>query len=504
MDVVIGPEIIRSYKRLSYTPWHALAEFVDNSTQSFFNNRPALVPVAPADGPPLSIDITYVGSGTGSISIRDNAMGMSVAELVSALRIGHPPEDPTGRSEFGMGLKTAACWFGNSWSVRTKKLGEEIAHEIEFNVDDVASGQRQLPHKTIPEAESEHYTIVTINNLNRRMTGSDVNEVGRYLGSLYRVDTRESLLALTFNGRPITWRSPTTSGNIHETADGRRCYLEFPTFQMKDKDVSGWVAVLERGSRQNAGFTVIRRGRVIMGYPIPWKPREIFGQYQGSNDLINQRLVGEIHLNQFGVSHTKDNILWGDGEEAELGEQLRTISQDFIEIALSFRKLGATQSPPSRNVINSARGLLQEEMGSDFIQHVISSNGDVPEATHEELARSMMEIAETNPPTETYQLDGLTVLMYLAENLLETDPYLGIAERQDRSLSLVINMNHPHVKSLRGKQRGVQSSQVMRLRWLSGMESRPNLGFQFSSFDPSDERRLIESWEDGVRPNRIA
>ena len=39
MDVVIGPEIIRSYKRLSYTPWHALAEFIDNSTQSFFDNR---------------------------------------------------------------------------------------------------------------------------------------------------------------------------------------------------------------------------------------------------------------------------------------------------------------------------------------------------------------------------------------------------------------------------------------------------------------------------------
>ena len=59
MEVVIGPEIVRSYKRLSYTPWHALAEFVDNSTQSFLDNRGDLESRGAWDGPPLKIDITY-------------------------------------------------------------------------------------------------------------------------------------------------------------------------------------------------------------------------------------------------------------------------------------------------------------------------------------------------------------------------------------------------------------------------------------------------------------
>ena len=38
-QLVLGLDVIRSYKRLSYTIWHAIAEFIDNSTQSYFNNR---------------------------------------------------------------------------------------------------------------------------------------------------------------------------------------------------------------------------------------------------------------------------------------------------------------------------------------------------------------------------------------------------------------------------------------------------------------------------------
>jgi hypothetical protein len=42
LTLQVGPEVINSYKRLAYTPWHALAEFVDNSTQSYFNNKAVL------------------------------------------------------------------------------------------------------------------------------------------------------------------------------------------------------------------------------------------------------------------------------------------------------------------------------------------------------------------------------------------------------------------------------------------------------------------------------
>ena len=42
MKLELGLDVLRSYKRLPYKAWHALAEFVDNSTQSYFNNKAAL------------------------------------------------------------------------------------------------------------------------------------------------------------------------------------------------------------------------------------------------------------------------------------------------------------------------------------------------------------------------------------------------------------------------------------------------------------------------------
>lgn len=39
MQIQIGLDVISSYKRLAYTPWYAIAEFVDNSTQSYFDHK---------------------------------------------------------------------------------------------------------------------------------------------------------------------------------------------------------------------------------------------------------------------------------------------------------------------------------------------------------------------------------------------------------------------------------------------------------------------------------
>ena len=35
--------VLGVFSRLNYKPWYAIAEFVDNSTQSFYNNEKTLV-----------------------------------------------------------------------------------------------------------------------------------------------------------------------------------------------------------------------------------------------------------------------------------------------------------------------------------------------------------------------------------------------------------------------------------------------------------------------------
>src|SRR6185503_7441804 len=63
----------------------------------------------------------------------------------------------------------------------------------------------------------------------------------------------------------------------------------------------------------NAGFALFRRNRVIQGSGDEgYRPEAIFGK---SNSFRFQRLFGELHLEGFEVSHTKDGFRWDENEE---------------------------------------------------------------------------------------------------------------------------------------------------------------------------------------------
>ncbi len=51
-------DVYATYKRLSYQHWSALAEFVDNSTQSFYDNQESLMATKYYKN--LKIEIDYV------------------------------------------------------------------------------------------------------------------------------------------------------------------------------------------------------------------------------------------------------------------------------------------------------------------------------------------------------------------------------------------------------------------------------------------------------------
>ena len=140
IELQLGLDIINSYKRLSYSAWHALAEFVDNSTQSYFNNKAILDADFASKSENLEVSIAYESQGEGLLRIYDNSIGMSYLELQDALHLGKPPGNTTGRSKYGLGLKTSACWFGDLWTIRTKKLGESYEHFITVDVNKIAQG----------------------------------------------------------------------------------------------------------------------------------------------------------------------------------------------------------------------------------------------------------------------------------------------------------------------------------------------------------------------------
>ena len=98
--------VYATYKRLSYQPWTAIAEFVDNSTQSYFDHRDELKALPGFDKLRIAIIYEAKSGDSDSLTITDNAFGMELADFERAIQLDKIPINTSGRNEFGMGLKT--------------------------------------------------------------------------------------------------------------------------------------------------------------------------------------------------------------------------------------------------------------------------------------------------------------------------------------------------------------------------------------------------------------
>ena len=112
------------FKNFNYSAWTALAELVDNSVSSWIQLREK-IETAPHERfsrltlEPLRVEIDTV-SEPGVVIVRDNAGGIAGPDFDNrAFALATPPEDLTTINQFGVGMKAAACWFANDWSVRT-------------------------------------------------------------------------------------------------------------------------------------------------------------------------------------------------------------------------------------------------------------------------------------------------------------------------------------------------------------------------------------------------
>jgi Histidine kinase-, DNA gyrase B-, and HSP90-like ATPase len=157
VDIRPGVSVLAVLRHLNYRPWFALGEFVDNAVESFVKRRVTLEKVE-GMGLKLRVDIDIDASAPPRISIRDNAAGIFESEYARAFRPAAIPLDRSGLAEFGMGMKSAACWFAPRWSVRTSALGEPVSRTIHFDIANIVNDD--IEELTIREkARSRTVTI---------------------------------------------------------------------------------------------------------------------------------------------------------------------------------------------------------------------------------------------------------------------------------------------------------------------------------------------------------
>ena len=445
MKLIVGPDVITSYRRLAYSPWHALAEFVDNSTQSYFDNQSILDQrMQNEEDKVLTVAIVYDNNNEGLLRVRDNAMGMSRAELERALHVARPPENTGGRSKYGMGMKTAACWVGNKWTITTKKLDESIEHSVTIDVNKVARGQDDgVTYTSRPKSADLHYTRVEIVDLNRKFYGRTLGKIGEFLRSMYRFDLQKGQLHLFWRDQKLSWDN--LDSRILVAHDGAKYKKEF-NFEIDGKVVKGWVGLLAKGSRAEAGFSILQADRVVRGWPDAWRPSSLYGQLQGSNDLVNQRLVGEIHLDGFEVSHTKDNILWRNNQEEEIEEKLKECCNDYREAAKNRRK-GDDQRGPTEMEVKAAIDDLEKELSSpDMVDQINITTIPAEETIKVSKGKIIESVVDIRSPTlqGTIKSNPPIAWKIFLEGMSSNDHYVYSDATKTNEITVIVNTNHPY------------------------------------------------------------
>lgn len=445
----IGHGSITAYSRLSYTMWYALAEFIDNTTQSRENYGHLIDDILKDEGSPLRVEITY-NSAKRELTITDNSIGMTYDDLVMALKIACPTPDSKGRSKYGMGMKTAACWIGRNWSVTTCEWdsGEEWTAAV--SVDDIAKGKLAIPLSNRKVGKDQHYTVIKISNLNRHIQKRTEETIMSYLGSMYRMDIREGRLIILFNGKQVPLPEEFKFASYD---DGKPAKESFDT-KINKKRVHGWFGVLQKGSRKFGGFSLFQHDRQIKGYPDAWRPSSVFGgvDQEGSNTLVSQRLTGEIILDGFEVSHTKDDIVWQADEEERLEEFLIEKTLKLKRYATTMRKDDAKKAW-DRERLKEIFEEAKEEFGSEEFRDAITEVQLPPiEVIKQANQKQANALSEKDILLQIPDVgSGIKVRVGL-QNRSENDPHLTFVPDKE-GIMVIINEQHPYYAEIDSQER---------------------------------------------------
>lgn len=345
VSITIGTTMYGRFEDLPNTTSHILAEFIDNALQSYRDNQSQLEALEEDYKLKVIIDIEWdeTDNRAKKITITDNAAGIGESKYVNAFMPALTPENNKGLNEFGMGLKTAACWLGESWTVKTKALNEEVERIVSFNLNEViANDLEELPVETFPKGINEHYTIITTTDSTKNVPAfKSISKIKSELASIYRKSLREKEMLLVVCGEELTFEEyEILTAPFNRTPEAPAVYwkkdIDFKFGKYKAK---GFIGILRDIKSTQNGFVLLRRGRVVVG-------AETDGRYfpkclSGSTGTFRyKRLFGELELDGFQVSFNKNDIQDKENLDAlmeALRDEIHTKEFDLYNQAEEYR-----------------------------------------------------------------------------------------------------------------------------------------------------------------------
>jgi hypothetical protein len=455
-----GVGMLGLFPHMKYQPWYALGELVDNAIQSYLSNRDALREVDPEFH--LRVEITIERAEGGLIRVRDNAAGIGAQDWKRAFRVAEPPADATGLSQFGVGMKAACCWFARQWSVRTTALGEDVVRHVAFDVPAiVASRDETLVVDAEPIELREHFTVIEMTNLHRPVQARTLGKIRTYLGGIYRQFLREDEITLLVNGEAVVYDEPPVLEAPRYNDRGGE-----PHRWRKDVDirldsgrrVKGFVAIRRKGDTKQGGLALFYRRKVVTGSGEEmYKPSDIYGS---GNSFQSQRLFGELHMDDFNVTYTKDALVWYDEEDEfieALREEIDAEPFPLIKQAKEYRKRDPELAPAY------VAGQLLDQIADSFaavefdIEGVLSDDTSTePPAVGDGLPPVDPSAPAPGPDHEPVAVDRIISVdfqgtTWKVDLRLVADAavsrWLTVHRGEDNDLTLTVNQAHPFMRA---------------------------------------------------------
>lgn len=451
LNIQPSASILNVFSRLSYKAWYAIAEFVDNSTQSYLSHFQDMHEIKHFEK--LIIKISY-DEAANTLSITDNAFGMEIDKFKDAILLDAKNDGQQGRNEFGMGLKTAASWFGNIWSVTSSQYGSENLYFAEINIPKLKQeglNSVSIQRKTVPL--EEHGTKIVIKDVTKKIKASRTKgKIVDLLSSMYRRDINNRNIEIWFNDTPISFEEYPILKNFRGKEWKKPLNFKVD-FENKTYNVTGFVAIMNPGSFTKAGFALFRQDRVVIGgTDMNYKPAKIFGQAQSQ---ISLKLFGELDMNDFPVNQAKDGFVWDDGLEDAFIDELKSNIQEYISIAgLSIKERAIeTQYSPEK----SEKVKEEIEKVIDILNENVNENTE--EVTYESTFKDKNDLDEYIDTvlkieneekivgtTRSYNvpIDAINNLsVNITWALGKKDYWLQYDNNDNNQIDVVINIDHP-------------------------------------------------------------